>query len=264
MLTSEIISSLLKIAREAGAAILKVYSSEFDIHIKSDKSPVTEADYNANKVIMKGLKRLPVQFPILSEEGSQIEYAERKKWTHFWLVDPLDGTKEFIKKNGEFTVNIGLINNGVPVFGVVYAPVIDCIYWGGSAYGAFKMEKSGSEISISVKNNFDTPIILAGSRSHPGDKMKAFINQFEDTHIIPMGSSLKICSVAEGTVHLYPRLGPTMEWDTGAAHAILKAAGGEINKYGTNTPLEYNKQNLLNPEFIAGNKTSMNTINQMN
>ncbi|MDP7028122.1 MAG: 3'(2'),5'-bisphosphate nucleotidase CysQ, partial [Candidatus Marinimicrobia bacterium] len=185
---------------------------------------------------------------------------DRKRWQHFWLVDPLDGTKEFIKKNGEFTVNIGLIEKGVPVFGVVYAPVVGCIYWGGNDYGAFKMENSMEKMSISVKTTFLAPILVAGSRSHPGDKMKTFLNQFDNTEVIPMGSSLKICSVAEGKVHVYPRLGPTMEWDTGAAHAILKAAGGEINKYGTNTPLTYNKQNLLNPEFIAGNIKFMDNL----
>ncbi len=264
LLTDETISSLLDIARKAGEAIMEVYSSDFDIHIKSDNSPVTKADFNANKVIVNGLQSLSVQYPVLSEEGSSVEFSDRKKWQHFWLVDPLDGTKEFIKKNGEFTVNIALIENGVPVFGVVYAPVIECIYWGGVGNGAFKMDETGLKKPLSVNNNFNGTIILAGSRSHPGEKMKAFISQFAEYKVIPMGSSLKICSVAEGKVHLYPRLGPTMEWDTGAAHAILKAAGGEINKYGTNSPLKYNKQNLLNPEFIAGSKNSIDYLKHSN
>ena len=174
-------------------------------------------------------------------------------WEMFWLVDPLDGTKDFIKKNGEFTVNIALIEDQTPVFGVVYAPAIDQMFWGSLQYGAWKQAANSLPEILTVAAKIDGTAQIAASRSHPSDKMNNFIKQFPKYKLEPIGSSLKICKVADGTLHLYPRLGPTMEWDTAAAHAVLKSAGGEIIQAGTNSPLMYNKNDLLNPEFIAGN-----------
>ena len=248
----QIISQIKDISKLAGIEIMKIYKTDFKVNIKSDHSPVTQADTNANNVILKGLSELPIKYPILSEEGASISYKERVVWKSFWLVDPLDGTKEFIKKNDEFTVNIAFIHNSVPIFGVVYAPVYDLIYWGGQGLGAFKAEGDEPVTSISVKSDFLDPIKLATSRSHPSLEMDLFLKQFKKYKLISMGSSLKICSVADGSVHLYPRLGPTMEWDTAASHAIVKASGGDLIEYGTNNTLIYNKQNLLNPKFIVG------------
>ena len=260
LITEELIQQVIKIARQAGSAIMKVYKSEFDVYIKDDNSPVTEADTKANAVITEGLKEINPEIPILSEEGRDVSFEERSKWETFWLVDPLDGTKEFIKKNNEFTVNIALLENNQPVFGVVFAPALDILYWGSTGQGAFKTISGNSHKPVAVNSQLSDPVKIAGSRSHPSIKMNTFTSQFEKYEVKPMGSSLKICSVADGSVHFYPRLGPTMEWDTAAAHAILKSADGEIIKYGTNKPLEYNKRNLLNPEFIAGNMQNIQSL----
>ena len=260
LITEELIQQVIKIARQAGSAIMKVYKSEFDVYIKDDNSPVTEADTKANAVITEGLKEINPEIPILSEEGRDVPFEERSKWETFWLVDPLDGTKEFIKKNDEFTINIALLKKNQPVFGVVFAPALDILYWGRTGQGAFKTISGNSQTPVSVNSQLSDPVKIVGSRSHPSIKMNTFTSQFEKYEVKPMGSSLKICSVADGSVHFYPRLGPTMEWDTAAAHAILKSADGEIIKYGTNKPLEYNKRNLLNPEFIAGNMQNIQSL----
>ena len=252
-LHDELISSVKSIAVEAGSAIMDVYHTDYDIQIKKDNSPVTEADKKANAIISNKLKKLTPDIPILSEEGRNIPFSERENWTSFWLIDPLDGTKEFIKKNDEFTVNIALIENGKPIFGVVYAPALDVLYWGEVGEGAYKKSGDSAEVKINILDELKSPVLVAGSRSHPSERMNAFMGQFEKSQVRPMGSSLKVCLVADGSVHFYPRLGPTMEWDTAAAHAVLRAAEGEMIQYGTNEPLEYNKRNLLNPEFIAGN-----------
>ncbi len=260
-ITNEIIQSVIKIAKQAGLVIMDVYKTDFDIQIKSDKSPVTEADTRANKIIFDGLLKIAPDIPILSEEGRDIPYEERSNWESFWLVDPLDGTKEYIKKNDEFTVNIAYMQNNLPIFGVVYAPALDELYWGSVEKGAYKSIAGEAYSQINVRTQLNGPVQIASSRSHPSPKMDKFLSQFEKNDLHPMGSSLKICSVADGRVHFYPRLGPTMEWDTGASHAVIKAAGGEIIKYGTNKPLEYNKEDLLNPEFIAGNLNSIESLN---
>ena len=259
-ITEELIQQVIKIARQAGSAIMKVYKSEFDIHIKDDNSPVTVADTKANAIITEGLKEINPEIPILSEEGRDVPFEERSKWETFWLVDPLDGTKEFIKKNNEFTVNIALLENNQPVFGVVFAPALDILYWGSTGQGAFKTISGNSQTPVSVNSQLSDPVKIAGSRSHPSIKMNTFTSQFEKYEVKPMGSSLKICLVADGSVHFYPRLGPTKEWDTAAAHAVLRAADGEIIKYGTYEPLKYNKRNLLNPEFIAGNMQNIQSL----
>ncbi|MBC8255837.1 MAG: 3'(2'),5'-bisphosphate nucleotidase CysQ [Candidatus Marinimicrobia bacterium] len=255
------IQSVIKIAKQAGLVIMEVYKTDFDIQIKNDKSPVTEADTRANEIIIDGLLKITPDIPILSEEGRDIPYEERSKWESFWLVDPLDGTKEYIKKNDEFTVNIAYMQNNLPIFGVVYAPALDELYWGNVEKGAYKSIAGKTYNKINVRTQLNSPVQIATSRSHPSPKMDKFLSQFKSNDLHPMGSSLKICSVADGRVHFYPRLGPTMEWDTGASHAVIKAAGGEIIKYGTNKPLKYNKEDLLNPEFIAGNLNSIESLN---
>lgn len=260
-ITNDIIQIVIKIAKQAGLVIMDVYKTDFEIKIKTDKSPVTEADTRANEIIFNGLIKINPDIPILSEEGRNIPYEERSKWDSFWLVDPLDGTKEYIKKNDEFTVNIAYMQNNLPIFGVVYAPALDELYWGSVEMGAYKSIAGETYNQINVRAYLNSPVQIATSRSHPSPKMDKFLSQFEKNDLHPMGSSLKICSVADGRVHFYPRLGPTMEWDTGASHAVIKAAGGEIIKYGTNKPLEYNKEDLLNPEFIAGNLNSIESLN---
>lgn len=244
---------MIGIARTAGESILKVYNTEFDVYIKDDKSPLTKADKWAHRIIQDGIENITPVIPILSEEGKKFEYEERSIWERYWLVDPLDGTKEFINKNDEFTVNIALIENNFPIFGVVYAPALDRMYWGRSNKSSYKLIKNKSPQKILVKSQTTNPIQIVVSRSHPSVKIKKFISQFDEYNLHHMGSSLKICSVSDGTVHFYPRFGPTMEWDTAASHAIIRGAGGELINAGTNQPLCYNKENLMNPEFIAGN-----------
>jgi len=264
VMTDVLVDSVKSVAVEAGAAIMDVYHSDYDIQIKADNSPVTEADKKANIIITNKLNQLVPDVPILSEEGRNIPFSERANWEYFWLIDPLDGTKEFIKKNDEFTVNIALIENGKPIFGVVYAPALDLLYWGEVGEGAYKKSGDSAEVQINILDELNSPVLVAGSRSHPSERMNAFMGQFKESEVRPMGSSLKVCLVADGSVHLYPRLGPTMEWDTGAAHAILKASGGEAIIHGTNEPLRYNKENLLNPEFIASSSNVIAIINHLN
>ena len=256
-----VIESVIEISKQAGLVIMDIYKTDFNIEFKNDKSPVTEADTMANDIITAELLKIAPDIPILSEEGRDITFEERSKWESFWLVDPLDGTKEYIKKNDEFTVNIAYMQNNLPVFGVVYAPALDELYWGSIEKGAYKSFAGNSFNPIRVKSQLSNPVQLATSRSHPSPKMDKFLAQFKKIDLYPMGSSLKICSVADGRVHFYPRLGPTMEWDTGASHAVIKAAGGELIKYGTNLSLKYNKEDLLNPEFIAGNMNSIESLN---
>ena len=261
LLDEDLIEHVIAIARKAGAAILEVYKTDFKIYTKNDRSPLTEADKWAHKIIMDGLADINPKLPILSEEGYSIPYHERSNWDAYWLVDPMDGTKEFIKKNDEFTVNIALIEQRHPVFGVVNEPALNKIYWGSNNTGSYKIIKNKNPEKITVKSQITSPVQIAVSRSHPNSKMNEFVDQFDDYNLIPMGSSLKICSVSDGTVHFYPRFGPTMEWDTAASHAIVNGAGGELINIKTNNPLEYNKENLLNPMFIAGNIKALHSIN---
>ena len=263
-LSKKLINGVINISKVAGNEIMSVYQSEFDIFIKDDHSPLTDADLKANAIIIEGLEKIAPSIPVLSEEGVNIPYEERSNWDMFWLVDSLDGTKEFIKKNNEFTVNIALLKNNHPIFGVVYAPALNKLYWGSSVNGSYKLNKDGIIKPISVKPTLNNPVQIAVSRSHPSSKMNGFTSLFSQYELHAMGSSLKICSVSDGTVHFYPRFGPTMEWDTAASHAIINAAGGELIKIGTNKPLKYNKKDLLNPEFIAGNIHILKKIFQGN
>jgi 3'(2'), 5'-bisphosphate nucleotidase len=243
---------VVAIARRAGAAIMEVYrfgnTSETR---KTDNSPLTLADLAAHRFIVDGLTSLTPGVPVLSEEAADIPYRERSKWTRFWLVDPLDGTKEFIKRNGEFTVNIALVENGEAVLGVVYAPALDVCYWGARGEGAFVERGNVAARHIAVKPHVGSePIKVVASRSHSDARTVTLLNQLGDHSCISMGSSLKLCLVAEGTANFYPRLGPTMEWDTAAAHAIVNEAGGIVCNL-SGVELRYNKEDLHNPEFLV-------------
>lgn len=244
--------SIIEIARLAGAAILHVYhANDLGVEIKSDDSPLTRADIASHKIIVNALAKLDPELPVLSEESSQDEVAQRRNWKRFWLVDPLDGTKEFIKRNGEFTVNIALVENGQALLGVVYVPVSGNCYSGSAAEGAFLSTAEQAEQQIRVRVPAATPPVVVGSRSHASPRVQEYLENLGAHQLTAMGSSLKLCLVATGEADLYPRLGPTMEWDTAAAHAIVQAAGGRV--IGTDgADLNYNQRDtLLNPEFIV-------------
>ena len=249
------IDNLIKLTQDAGKAILEVYNSEdFEVQIKSDNSPLTIADKRSNKIITDGLTEYYPEIPIISEEGKSIDYSVRKNWDKFWLVDPLDGTKEFINKNGEFTVNIALIENNIPICGVIYIPCTKEIFYGSALTGSFKINPHGikEEIFVSVKD-FSNPINVVQSRTHSGDEENEFYSKYKINERVSKGSSLKICLVAEGKAELYFRGGPTWEWDTAAGHAILISAGGYfLNK--DKSKLVYNKKDLKNYGFIASSK----------
>lgn len=242
------------IARAAGAAILEIYADEsnFGIEHKADNSPLTRADQAANAVIMAGLTTLDFQAPIVSEENKEVPYQERKDFDYFWLVDPLDGTKEFIKRNGEFTVNIALVKEGSVVFGVVYVPVTGELFWAAKGHGAFEAKATGPErIEAANFTMKDAGLKVVASRSHLNEGTQAFIDGLVDPVLVSKGSSLKLLLVASGAAHLYPRLAPTMEWDTAAAQVIVEEAGGKVLQAATKEPVVYNKENLLNPHFIV-------------
>ena len=260
-------SELLKIAINAsikgGHAIMDVYDSEFAVEHKADKSPLTLADKNCNAVIDNFLSK--TNLPILSEEGAKIPYLERKEWEYFWLVDPLDGTKEFIKRNGEFTVNIALIYKGNPIMGVIYVPVKEDLYFSLEGIGSYKktackdcidnIENLISEsILLPIFSKRDSYVIV-GSRSHMSKETEEFINHKKQEHgaveVMSVGSSLKLCMVAEGKADSYPRYAPTMEWDTGAGDAICRMAGFQVLQFNSEKPIEYNKEDLLNPWFLV-------------
>ena len=244
------------IAREAGAGILSVYESDdFDVDSKGDGSPLTKADRLAHELIVAGLQELTPTIPIVSEESGIEEMEARFAWDTFWLVDPLDGTKEFIKRNGEFTVNIALVQQGKPVFGVVYAPVLNCCFCGGPGYGAWRVDgEDFTRQEIAVASRSQGAMTVVASRSHRGEAVDAFIgnlkNRFGEPNVLSMGSSLKLCLVATGEADVYPRLGPTCEWDTAAAHAVVLGAGGQVTDVG-GQPLVYNKPDILNPWFLV-------------
>ena len=249
------LTNLLGIAKKAslkaGDAILKVYETEdFSIEHKKDDSPLTKADRAAHLVIMSFLGDTDI--PVLSEEGRNISYDERKHWEYLWIVDPLDGTKEFIKRNGEFTVNIALVRNGKPILGVVYAPVIDKLYYAAEGVGAL-LECQGIQTKLPVTQGLDIKkrgLKVVASRSHLNDKTREFLDGLNDPEIVSMGSSLKFMMLAENKADIYPRFAPTMEWDTAAAHAILRELGREVVDSEGNS-LIYNKESLLNPYFSA-------------
>lgn len=251
-------------AVEAGKKILEVYKLDFAVETKSDNSPLTIADQQSHEVIKAALAN--TGYPLLSEEGKQLSYDERKGWDTFWLVDPLDGTKEFIKKNGEFTVNIALVKNGSPVLGVVYVPVTGVLYYGAEGLGSFavtiKEELTQANLDEVLKGATVLPgdsqpalYTIVASRSHNSPETEVFIEEKRKVHgavdIVSSGSSIKLCLVAEGKAQVYPRLAPTMEWDTAAGHGVAKYSGCRVYNYETNNDLVYNKENLLNPWFVV-------------
>ena len=251
----ELTKEVVEIAKRAGDKILEIYADEsrFGVETKSDDSPLTQADKQANDVIIEGLLGLDVDYPIISEETKLKPYEERKDYDRFWLVDPLDGTKEFIKRNGEFTVNIALVENGVPIMGVVFVPVSGDSYWGMKGLGAFRESAQGEirKLTANRYQNTDKGIRVVCSRSHINAETQSFIDALDQPKAVSRGSSLKFLLIAVGEAEVYPRMGPTMEWDTGAAHIILTESGGEVLNAETMQPLNYNKENLLNPYFIA-------------
>ncbi|MFN2312536.1 MAG: 3'(2'),5'-bisphosphate nucleotidase CysQ [Spirochaetia bacterium] len=291
----------LRAAVAAGFEILDVYAKDFEVDFKADDTPLTEADRRAHTVISRmlaapgspagadaapagagagqgaaGSGAAPAALPILSEEAAHQPFAERAEWGAFWLVDPLDGTKEFVKRNGEFTVNIALVENGEPIMGVVYAPHLGELYWGGVGLGAFKLRnnspsrfhvmadsatltKHGTALpdpaAGRTRSNGQRPFTVVASRSHMSPETEAFVQEQRAAHpelqLVSAGSALKLCLVAEGSADLYPRFAPTMEWDTGAGHAVAAAAGCSVDEYPAGTPLRYNKENLVNPWFLV-------------
>lgn len=255
---SSLLGPLLDIARDAGDRILAIYGTDFTVTTKADKSPVTEADMAAHEAIVAGLKRITPDIPVLSEESSEIPFEERRRWDSYWLVDPLDGTKEFISRNGDFTVNIALIQHGAPVVGVVYIPVERTAYYGSVGVGAFRRRADGAEQAIHVQRNCSAPVRVVASRSHRGELLDGYLVKLGAHEIVSRGSSLKFCLVAEGAADVYPRLGPTCEWDTGAGHAVLLAAGGHVVTVEGDTLSYNNKNSLLNPHFIAYADTARN------
>ncbi len=250
------LESIAVIARKAGETIMDVYQQDFDVDHKDDGSPLTRADMAAHNLICAALQKLTPELPVLSEESREISWQERSKWRTYWLVDPLDGTKEFVNRNGEFTVNIALINKHRPVLGVVYAPVHEILYTGCEGVGATATGKDGQTAPISVRQYSGEKPTVVASRSHRGEALELLLDRINAQHgeaeILSMGSSFKLCLVAEGKADLYPRLGLTSEWDTAAAHAVVNAAGGKVIKL-TGEELQYNKENLLNPWFIVCN-----------
>jgi 3'(2'), 5'-bisphosphate nucleotidase len=269
------LETIVSIAKEAGDAIMKIYNRDFQIDYKDDESPLTEADTRSNEIICAALTKAYPEIPLLSEENKEVPYKERKGWEYFWLIDPIDGTKEFIKKNGEFTVNIALIHKETPVLGVVYAPALEDMYYAAKGKGAFKAIvndefwmlngkenlQNAKRLPLQHNNDPENTLTIVASKSHMSDETKDFIDHltFNIQHptFISKGSSLKLVMVAEGTADIYPRLAPTMEWDTAAADAIVREAGKMTYQYTSESgilnpePLTYNKDSLLNPWFIV-------------
>ena len=246
-----------KIAYQAGRNIMEIYDRGFEVEEKADKTPLTEADMAAHRVIVEGLTALTPDVPVLSEESKPMTFEERAAWPLYWLVDPLDGTREFIKRNGEFTVNIALIEGHEAIVGVVYAPVVGSLYYAARGIGAFKKSELDDPVPIHVRSRCPKKVVIAGSRSHQSPQFKDFLSRLHDYEVISMGSSLKSCLVAEGTADIYARLGPTSEWDTAAAHCIVEEAGGQLTDTRMQR-LRYNaKEELLNPHFFVFGDSSI-------
>jgi len=241
----------LVLARQAGREIMRIYQRGFEVTLKSDESPLTEADMASHHLIVAGLEKMKPRFPILSEESADIPWSERKRWRTFWLVDPIDGTKEFINRSGEFTVNIALIHEGRPVAGVVTAPALGQEFWGIMGEGAWMREKGGVRSLHVVVPPREKRVVA--SKSHLNDETRSFIDEMGPHRLVQAGSSLKFCRIAEGRADIYPRRGPTCEWDTAAAQAVLEAAGGRVRTFDGD-PLQYGKEDVLNPYFVAAGR----------
>jgi len=246
---SSILPDVIKVADEASEKVLHIYQSDFTVDFKSDHSPITAADTASHEIIVRGLRNISRDIPILSEEGKDIPWEERKHWRRFWLVDPIDGTKDFTQRTGEFTVNIAMIEDGEPVMGVVIAPALKEAFWGVVGEGAHLRDRTGKVRRIRVAEPKAVKRVMA-SKNHLNEETRAFIDKLGDHELVQAGSSLKFCRIAEGHADIYPRLGPTCEWDTGAAQAVLMAAGGKVQTL-EGKPLKYGKEDVLNPSFIA-------------
>jgi 3'(2'), 5'-bisphosphate nucleotidase len=257
---ADFIEPVVAIARQAGEAILEVYATDFDVQAKVDDSPLTLADMASHRCIVAGLASLTPDLPIISEESGLPDFDERGQWGRYWLIDPLDGTKEFVKRNGEFTVNIALIDNHRSVLGVVHVPVTNKTYAGCEGVGSTVQLNDEPAQKIQVSRKSATPVRVVGSRSHRGASLDDYFEALGDVELLPMGSSLKFCVVAEGNADIYPRLGPTSEWDTAAAQAVVEQAGGAVLRLD-GTPLAYNtKSDILNPHFIVRGPQDRNWI----
>ena len=246
-----LIEPIVELSHAAGGAILTIYETNFDVDQKADDSPLTQADLASNQVIVEGLRKLTPDIPIITEEAGLPDFEERSSWSTYWLIDPLDGTKEFVNRNGEFTVNIALIQHHRPVLGVVYVPVSAITYIGCEGIGAERRDDKGTAEPIKVALESADPVRVVGSRSHRGESLNRFLENVGDVELHPVGSSLKFCYVAEGSADIYPRLGLTSEWDTAAAQAVVEQAGGMVLKLD-GSPLGYNtKDDILNPFFLV-------------
>lgn len=254
-----LLPEVCRLAEAAGQAILPFYRQKsLPIQLKADASPLTEADLAAHHLILQGLQELTPGIPLLSEESSDIPYAQRQVWRHFWLVDPLDGTREFIEGSGQFTVNIALVEAGIPILGVVHAPALGLTYAAAQKLGACKRERTPScvhEQPIRTCPYAQEPLQVVASRSHSNPETEQFLERLRQRcgslEVKSVGSALKLCLVAEGSAHLYPRFGPTLEWDTAAAQCIVEQAGGRVTDLLAGDPLRYNKPDLHNPPFVA-------------
>jgi 3'(2'), 5'-bisphosphate nucleotidase len=252
MVTAQLRSAVIELAREAGRATMRYYGGAEDAGVreKNDRSPVTLADEVAHDILVEGLRRIDPETPVVSEEAESAAFEHRRSWRKFWLVDPLDGTKEFIKRRAEFTVNVALIEDGEPVFGVVLAPALDLLYWAVKGAGAWREEKGGTAERIySVVAPPGTPLTVVESLSHPSPELEEYLRTIPVARRVKAGSSLKFCWVAEGRADIYPRLGPTMEWDVAAGDCIYRQSGRDGERP---SPLTYNKPDLRNPSFIVG------------
>ncbi len=248
---AELVEPIVALAEKAGSAILKVYATDFDVQAKDDDSPLTQADMASHRIIERGLGELTPDIPIISEESGLPDFEERRQWDIYWLIDPLDGTREFVNRNGEFTVNIALIDGNRAVFGVVHVPVQKKTYTGCEGVGATVREEGQDDRPIGVSKITADPIRVVGSRSHRGASLDAYLDKLGEVEMLPMGSSLKFCVVAEGGADIYPRLGLTSEWDTAAAQAVVEQAGGAVLELD-GSPLAYNaKADILNPYFLV-------------
>lgn len=249
-LTEKQIERVIEIGQQAGAAILAIYDGPFNVTSKADESPLTDADRAAHRLIVDQLSALTPQWPVVSEESNDAEKALRLQADYYWLVDPLDGTREFVQRNGQFTVNIALIHQGQPLWGLVYVPVTGQTYWGGGAYGSQRQDAQGVQTLHTRPAQPGERLQVVGSRSHQNEETRQWLAALGEHDLVAMGSSLKLCLVAEGSAHLYPRLGPTCEWDTAAAQAVVEGAGGRVETL-EGEPLRYSKESLLNPWFVV-------------
>jgi len=247
---ADLAAALMPTVAEAGAAIMAVYEGAFSVQKKDDNSPLTQADLESQRVILEGLSRLTPDIPVLSEESAQAPWAERQNWTRLWVVDPLDGTREFVKRNGEFTINIALVVNHEPLLGIVAAPALGLLYWGAIGVGAFSHHRDAAQVAINISRP-TAPLRVVGSRSHTSPETASYLARLGPHDMSGIGSSLKFCLIAEGKADLYARFGPTSEWDTAAGQALLEAAGGHVTRLDGHR-LRYNcRETLLNGDFLA-------------